>query len=101
MQKEEKQKLEKEKLEKEKQEKEKNTKDTEFDPRTLVGFKTKDMADAYGLSTKAYRESIAAIKDKIEEEQKRIRPDCKKGAQNYTLTIVLWVVEHLGPPKKK
>ncbi len=89
------------KEEKEKQEKEKDTNEPAFDPRTLVGFKTKDMADAYGLSTKAYRKSIAAIKDKLEAEQQRIRPGSKKGAQNYTLIMVIWVVEHLGPPKKK
>lgn len=89
------------KEEKEKQEKAKDSKEGEFDPRSMVGYKTKDMAAAYGLSPKAYRKSIAAIKDKLEAEQQRIRPGSKKGAQNYTLIMVLWVVEHLGPPKKK
>jgi hypothetical protein len=89
------------KEEKQKQEKQKDTKEPDFDPRTLVGYKTKDMADAYGLSTKAYRKSIAPIKKKLEEEQQRIRPGSKKGAQNYNLIMVIWVVEHLGKPKKK
>ncbi|MGE0635108.1 MAG: hypothetical protein AB7G44_14805 [Bacteroidia bacterium] len=89
------------KQEKEKQEKAKDSKETDFDPRSLVGYKTKDMADAYGVSPKVYNKSIAAIKDKIEAERQRICPGSKKGTQNYNLVMVVWVVEHLGPPKKK
>jgi len=84
-----------------KDEKEKSAGEPDFNPRNLVGCRTKDMAAAYDRSVQAYRRDIAVIKHKLDAEQQKLRPGCKRGGQGYTFNMVLIVVEHLGIPKKK
>jgi len=70
-----------------------------FNPRSLVGKNKTQLAIAYGVSTRAFTKSIAPIEHLLEAERQKVRPDCKRGAQGYTLAMVLLVVGHLGMPR--
>ena len=73
----------------------------EFDPSSLVGYNLKLMADAYGVSVPAFKRSISVIQKQLDAEKHKVRPGCKRGAQGFTLCMVLLVVAHLGNPKIK
>ncbi len=84
-------------MQKQQSEKEKSVK--EFDISTLVGKNKKQLAIEYGVSSRAFTKSIEPIQAQLDAECRKVRPDCKRGAQGYTLAMILLVVGHLGKPK--